>query len=131
MAGTIALQVKYADGFNRKTAFVSSDGLDTNQVSIITPSVSVAQPVLTPTGYTQTLINASTALVIPPDATMAVISVEVQAARWRDDGVAPSAAIGMPLAVGSEFVVTGAAELAALRFIGQVAGCLLNASFYR
>jgi hypothetical protein len=61
--------------------------------------------------------------------TKVVITPELQAVRWRDDGVDPTAAIGMPLAVGSTLEYT-AAQLLRLRFISQVAGGLLNITYY-
>ena len=49
-------------------------------------------------GYQQiTSLTASTALTVPAGATLAVIVPESQSVRWRDDGVAPTASVGMPL----------------------------------
>lgn len=57
-----------------------------------------------------------------------VITAEAQAVRWRDDGTAPTASVGMPLAVGVERVFTGRAKN--LQFIAVVAGAVLNVTVY-
>lgn len=82
----------------------------------------------TPLGYQQ-IINpaAATNLTVPTGATMALISVSAASARWRDDGTAPTAAIGMPMTAGQEFQYSG--NLAAIQFIG--AGATLDISYYK
>lgn len=87
---------------------------------------------LTPKGYQQILAAATAAavgLTIPSGATSAIIQAEAQDARWRDDGVNPTAAIGMILKVASELVVNDEA-LANLKFINLTAGTILNVSYY-
>lgn len=83
-----------------------------------------------PLGYQQiSSPAASTALTVPDNSKMAVISVETQAVRYRDDGTAPTAAIGMPLAAGvSQFEYVG--DLSAIRFIQAIAGAVINVSYY-
>lgn len=66
---------------------------------------------------------------IPAGTVRAHIEAEVQAVRWRDDGVAPTATVGMPLPHGRQFLYDDR-DLANLRFIGQVAGAVLNVTFY-
>lgn len=66
---------------------------------------------------------------IPAGTTLAIISPAAQAVRWRDDGTAPTAAVGMPLAIAAELRYT-AANFATLRFIAQAAGAVLNVTFY-
>ena len=66
---------------------------------------------------------------IPLGATRVRISVGAQAIRWRDDGVNPTAAIGMPQAVGS-VIDYQERDMASLRFISQVAGAILDITFY-
>lgn len=66
---------------------------------------------------------------IPDGTAQILIQVEAQAVRWRDDGTAPTAAVGQPLAVGVQMVYTGR-NAKQLRFISQVAGAVLNATFY-
>lgn len=75
-------------------------------------------------------IDAANGFASVPDGTsMILIQCEAQAIRWRDDGVNPTAAIGQPLAVGVLFTYTGR-NAKQLKFISQVAGAILNATFY-
>ena len=80
-------------------------------------------------GYQQiTSLSASTALTVPDGATMALIVPETQAVRWRDDGTAPTATVGMPLAVGVSLSYDG--NLKNIRFIQQSASAAINISYY-
>ncbi len=80
-------------------------------------------------GYQQiTSLSASTALTVPVGATMALIVPETQAVRWRDDGTAPTATVGMPLAIGVSLSYDG--DLKAVRFIEQAASAKLNVAYY-
>ncbi len=80
-------------------------------------------------GYQQiTSLSASIALTVPAGATMALIVAETQAVRWRDDGTAPTASVGMPLATGTSLSYDG--DLKAIRFIEQTASAVLNVSYY-
>jgi hypothetical protein len=80
-------------------------------------------------GYQQiTSLSASTALTVPTGATMALIIAETQAVRWRDDGTAPTASVGMPLATGVSLSYDG--DLRAIRFIQQTASATLNVCYY-
>lgn len=88
-------------------------------------------------GYQQiTSLSGSTALTVPAtDAygnklkpTVAFIVAESQAVRWRDDGTAPTASVGMPLAVGEPFAYDG--DLTRIRFIEQTASATLNIAYY-
>lgn len=80
-------------------------------------------------GYQQiTSLSASTALTVPTGATMALIIPELQAVRWRDDGTAPTASVGMPLAVGTSLSYDG--DLKAIRFIQQAASGYINVCYY-
>lgn len=89
--------------------------------------------VYTALGYGQIaaggLASATPLPAIPAGVRMVQVCVEAQAVRWRDDGVAPTAAIGMPLASGTCMIYSGPA--AALSFIQQVAGAILDVSYYR
>jgi hypothetical protein len=58
----------------------------------------------------------------------AIIVAETQAVRWRDDGTAPTASVGMPLPVLTEFLYDG--DLTNIRFIQQTASAVLNISYY-
>jgi len=88
-------------------------------------------------GYQQiTSLSASTALTVPImdvnglscRPAIAIITPETQAVRWRDDGVAPTASVGMPLAVGVTLQYDG--DITQIRFIEQSASAKLNVTYY-
>ena len=89
-------------------------------------------------GYQQIVgFAASTALTVPTrdlngiatTPTVAMIIAEGQAVRWRDDGVAPTATVGMPLSVGAVLMYDG--DLKQIRFCPQVSTSTLNVSYYK
>lgn len=93
--------------------------------------------VTTALGYQQiTSVSSSTALTVPSKdvnglnckPSIAVIICETQAVRWRDDGVAPTATVGMPLATGTVLQYDG--NLTQIRFIEQTAGAKINVAYY-
>lgn len=93
--------------------------------------------VTTRLGYQQiTPLSASTGLTVPQTdlnglackPSIAIITVEAQAVRWRDDDVAPTASVGMPLASGATLQYDG--DLGKIRFIEQVSGAKLNVTYY-
>ena len=59
---------------------------------------------------------------------IALITPEAQAVRWRDDGVAPTATVGMPLAVGVTLQYDG--DLTQIQFFEQAGGAKLNIRYY-
>jgi hypothetical protein len=88
-------------------------------------------------GYQQiTSLSSSTALTVPKQTQLglastpaiALITPEAQAVRWRDDGVAPTASVGMPLAAGVTLQYDG--DITKIRFIEQTAGAKLNVTYY-
>lgn len=88
-------------------------------------------------GYQQiTSLNAAAGLTVPTmdlsgnkqQPTIAIIISETQAVRWRDDGVAPTATVGMPLAAGVALQYDG--DLSRIKFIEQAASAKLNISYY-
>jgi hypothetical protein len=88
-------------------------------------------------GYQQiTSLSSSTALTVPQrnqsglsgTPSIAIITPESQAVRWRDDGVAPTASVGMPLAAGVTLQYDG--DITKIRFIEQTAGAKLNVTYY-
>jgi hypothetical protein len=82
-----------------------------------------------PLGYQQiTSLSASTGLTTPEGARYARIACTGQDVRWRDDGTAPTASVGMPLPVGAEMLYSG--KLEALKFIEQSASAVLNIAYY-
>ena len=82
-----------------------------------------------PLGYQQIIgAVASTALTVPAGTVYCIIQTEAQAIRWRDDGVAPTAAIGYPLAVGAELAYSG--QMDAFRLIQIAATATINIVYY-
>lgn len=80
-------------------------------------------------GYQQiTSLSTSTALTVPRGATRALIAPLTQTVRWRDDGTAPTASIGMPVAAGTYLSYDG--DLNRIRFIEATASAELNISYY-
>jgi hypothetical protein len=93
--------------------------------------------VTTRLGYQQiTSLSASTGLTVPQTdlnglackPSIAIITAETQAVRWRDDDVAPTASVGMPLASGSTLQYDG--DLSKIRFIEQTASAKINVTYY-
>lgn len=64
----------------------------------------------------------------PAAATYAMITVETNAIRWRDDGTNPSATVGQPVAVGGSISYDG--DLAAFKWIPQTGTAQINVSYY-
>lgn len=91
---------------------------------------------LVPLGYCQlTSLSASTGLSscsggIPATANAVVLRAEAQALRYRDDLVAPSATVGMPMAV-ADAAIFYQGRIGNLRFIEQTSGGKLDVSFYK
>lgn len=88
-----------------------------------------------PLGFQQiAVLTASTGLTVPGASTgilparMAIIHAEAQPVRWRDDGVAPTATVGMRLQPGQELKYDG--DLNAIRFIEETASAKINISYY-
>jgi hypothetical protein len=80
-------------------------------------------------GYQQiTSLSAAAALTVPDGATLAVVTPESQSVRWRDDGVAPTASVGMPLTLLTTLSYDG--DLKNIRFIQQAASATINVSYY-
>lgn len=83
----------------------------------------------TPQGYQQiTSLGSAVGLTVPAKATFAIIQTETQPVRWRDDGTAPTASVGVPLETGDEFFYTG--NLSAIKFIETASAAKLNISYY-
>ena len=88
-------------------------------------------------GYEQiTSLSSATGLTVPSKdvnglackPSIAMITPETQAVRWRDDDTDPTASVGMPLAAGTTLQYDG--DLTKIKFIEQVAGAKLNISYY-
>lgn len=87
-------------------------------------------------GYQQiTSLSSATGLTVPTTdlnglscrPSIAMITPETQAVRWRDDA-APTASVGMPLAAGVTLQYDG--DISKIQFIEQTAGAKLNISYY-
>lgn len=74
-------------------------------------------------------IGVISAAVLARGPALIRIIPEAQAVRWRDDGIAPTATVGHPLAVGQELIYTGN-RASSLQFISQVAGAILNVNCF-
>jgi hypothetical protein len=88
-------------------------------------------------GYQQiTTLSSATSLTVPVTdlnglscrPSIAIITPETQAVRWRDDGIAPTASVGMPLAAGVTLQYDG--DIGQIQFIEQVASAKINISYY-
>ncbi len=74
-------------------------------------------------------INAATALTFPVGTQVAIFKPAAQAIRFRDDGTDPTAAIGYPVAVGTEYIYCSG-SISRLKVIAQVAGAVLDVLYY-
>lgn len=93
-----------------------------------TPVVETANGV--PLGFVSLPIPAAATPLAPPaGAVYALVSCTGANVNWRDDGNAPTAAIGMPIIAGAAPIKL--TNLAALQFIQQAANAVLNVSYYR
>lgn len=87
----------------------------------------------TPLGYVQ-LTSLSTATSfsstqIPAYSSFVMLQANTQNIRWRDDGTAPTASVGMVLVAGAAPLIYSG-SIAALQFIYVTSGATLEASFY-
>lgn len=81
-------------------------------------------------GYQRiTSLSSAVALTWPPGARAARIVPETQAVRWRDDGVDPTATIGMPIAAGGEFIYAPAGDKTLFKVIEQTSAAVLNVHY--
>ena len=87
-------------------------------------------------GYQQLTVYSAKNLTVPlvsPEGlnakpTFAVIVAEGAAVRWRDDNTAPTASVGMPLAIGVPLQYDG--DLNKIKFIQQAGTGIINISYY-
>ena len=93
--------------------------------------------VTTRLGYQQiTSLSAAASLTVPTTdknglacrPSIAIITAETQAVRWRDDDTDPTTSVGMPLAAGATLQYDG--DLTKIRFIEQTASAKLNITYY-
>ena len=94
-------------------------------MDFVAPGASASRPL----GYQQIVGAAvSTALTVPDGTCYVILKPVTQAIRIRDDGVAPTAAVGYPIPVGIEYIYTGSP--AALRLIEQAASATIDILYY-
>ena len=75
------------------------------------------------------LASAAPFASVPTGAKLALVTPEVQPVRYRDDGTAPTAAIGPLLYPGLVWSYSGA--LSAIQFIQTAASATLDVCFYK
>ena len=81
-------------------------------------------------GYQQLgTLSAAEGLTVPSGASNAVIAVSGAAVRWRSDGVAPTASLGMPVAAG-ETLVVGGPLMSTIQFIEQSGTAELDVTYF-
>lgn len=85
-----------------------------------------------PMGYQQLTFTTATLLTVPVGATAAAITVSGNPVRYRDDGVAPTATVGVTLPVttaGLPFLYAG--TLSKIQFIPTTGTAVLDILYYR
>ena len=73
-------------------------------------------------------VATATNLMPPTGATISQICVETAPVRYRDDGIAPTASVGIPLAAG--WCGPYAGPLSAIQFIAQSGSPTIDVSYY-
>jgi len=80
-------------------------------------------------GYQQiTNLSAAVGLTVPQGATRALIAPLSKDIRWRDDGVNPTASVGMPVTAGTYLSYDG--NLQNIKFIETSASAEINVTYY-
>jgi hypothetical protein len=85
------------------------------QLGTLSSAIGLTVPVRTPDGMSA-------------KANFALIVAETQNVRWRDDGVDPTASVGMLLVANIPFQYDG--DLSKIKFIETTASAKLNVSYY-
>lgn len=84
---------------------------------------------LQPKGHQQiTALSSATALTVPSGARFAFLQAQTADVRWRDDGVDPTASVGMILPFTGSPMVWYTGQLSKLRFISATGG--INVAYY-
>ena len=87
------------------------------QITVSTVSIGFTATLAYPTGGFQ--------------ADVAQFTIATNAATYRDDGIAPTATVGYPIAVASSYMVCGIQAIKQARFIRVSADGTLNVLYYR
>ena len=74
-------------------------------------------------------LSAATPLPAPEGTTHAVIAVSAAGIRYRDDGVVPTAGLGLPIAQNEIFTFAG--NMKNIQFIAQSGSPVLDILFYK
>ena len=74
-------------------------------------------------------VTSATSLTPPAGATTAQICAENAGVRYRDDGAAPTASLGVPVAAGVCFQYAG--PLGSVQFIAQSGSPTIDVSYYK
>ena len=88
-------------------------------------------PCISSLGYQQ-ITNLSSAVgftTVPSGTSYVVMTTEVAGIRWRDDGTAPTASVGMPVAAGASVSYT--TSFTKFQAIQQTSGAILDVYFCR
>ena len=93
----------------------TTNNLGYQQISTLTSAVSLTVPSVDVAGNKQ-------------QPTRAFIVAEGNSVRWRDDGTAPTASVGMLLLINNVLSYDG--DLSKIQFIQTGAGAKLNVSYY-
>lgn len=89
-----------------------------------------------PLGYRQIAVSTSAVALasatggIPKGAQRAVIDVEANDIRWRDDGTAPTASVGMLAKANTIFELPSVTSINAFQAIRASADGVLNITYY-
>lgn len=83
-----------------------------------------------PLGYVQVALTVGQPYTISPPTGSRMVLIKPEGAdmRYRDDGTAPTASIGMPVADGESLLYD--VKLTQLQLTAQDAGCICNLSYY-
>lgn len=76
-------------------------------------------------------LGTATGLTRPPEAMKAIVTVGLEAVRWRADGVDPTSAIGILLPEDSSQIFTGRVFLDALKFITIAGSAQLHVQYFK
>jgi len=105
-------------------------GFNPNNASNATPVYVGAVPVGNVKGYEQLgTLSAASTLDPTAGASNAMIIVSGAPVRWRADGTAPTASVGMPVAEG-ETIVIGGPLMGAIQFIEQSGTAELDVTYF-
>lgn len=93
--------------------------------------VQATEGAVAPNGYQQLTGTtlASLALTVPDGSLFALIVPTTNAIRYRDDGTAPTATVGYPVAVSQTIKYTG--NLKALQMIPQSGTATIDVAYYK